>query len=73
MLQNETEICWGLVFVFELFAIVHIYIVELDETHQVTRCLALPFGYIINSRGPQQEEALFPRLLAILPEIEHPL
>lgn len=38
-LQNETEICWGLVFVFELFAIVHIYIVELDETHQVTRCL----------------------------------
>lgn len=39
----------------------------------VTPDLGLPFGHVINSRGPQLEESLFPGLLAVFFEVQHRL
>lgn len=73
MLQDKTEVSRGLVFASKVLAVVDINIVELDKADEVTGRLGLPFGHIINSRGPQLEQPLFPRLLAIFFEVEHPL
>ena len=63
-LENEAEIGRCLEFVFELFAIVDIYIVKLDETHQVTRCL---WGKknIIPSAQPRYFPSVFLLLLSL--------
>lgn len=73
MLQNKAEVSRGLVFPFEVFAVVDVYVVELDEADEITGRLGLPFGHVINSRGPQLEEPLLPGLLAIFFEVHHPL
>lgn len=39
----------------------------------LTPDLGLPFGHVVNSRGPQLEEPLLPGLLSVLFKMQHPL
>lgn len=60
MLENKAEVSRGLVFALNVLAVVDVHVVKLDKAHQVTGGLGLSFGHVINSRGPQLEQALFP-------------
>lgn len=60
MLENEAEVCGGLVFVLIVLSVVDVYIVKLHKADQVTRRLGLPFRHVVNSRSSQLEQALLP-------------
>lgn len=49
MLQNETEVRRRLVSVPDVFPVVNVYVVQLDEADEITGRLGFSFGNVINS------------------------
>lgn len=65
MLQSQAVVGGSLVFGAVVLSVVHVNMVQLQETHQVSGRLGFAFWDVINPRGPEQEVSLLPRLLPV--------
>lgn len=66
MLQHHAVVCGSLVLALVVLTKVDINMIQLEETRQVSGCLGLALGNVVDARSPQQKVALLPGLFAIL-------